>query len=238
MLSKQEIKNLKQFQKKIRYKFRSIKYLHHALIHSSYVNENPELNLTNNETLEFLGDAVLGLIITEYLYKQFTDYSEGKLSIIKSMLVNEQTLAELSKNFELGDFIYLGKGENKESTRGRASILSNTLEALIAAVYLDAGYKAVNKFIHRLYLSKFKEIPGMELRGSYKNRLQQYTQAEYGSIPVYEIISEIGPSHKKIYEVNVSFQDKVRGYGKGTSKKRAEQNAARDALEKLGTERF
>lgn len=236
MLSKEDIKRLKQLQKKIYHKFRRISYLHQALIHSSYVNERPQLGLKSNETLEFLGDAVLGLVITEYLYSHFPRLSEGKLSILKSMLVSEPTLAEISHHLDIGDYLFLGKGEDRDAVRKRTSILSNALEALIAALYLDGGLKAAKRFIQKIYALKFKEIPKMELSGSYKNRLQQYTQTELGCMPVYKVTSEKGPSHRKIYEVDVSFQEEVRGHGKGTSKKRAEQEAARDALVKLGLE--
>lgn len=236
MLTKEDIKKLKQLQRIIRYKFRRISRLYQALIHSSYIHEKSQSGLISNETLEFLGDAVLGLVITEYLYGHFPKLSEGKLSIIKSTLVNEQTLADISRELNIGNYLFLGKGENKDITRKRASILSNTLEALIAALYLDGGPKAAKKFIYRVYSQAFEEIPKMELAGSYKNRLQHYTQSEFGCMPVYEVISEKGPSHRKTYEINVSFKGEVRGHGKGTSKKRAEQEAARDTLVQLGLE--
>lgn len=236
MLSKEDVKRLKQLQKKIHCKFRRLSYLHQALIHSSYVNERSKLRLVSNETLEFLGDAVLGLVITEYLYRHFPGFSEGKLSILKSMLVSEPTLAEIARHLDIGEFLFLGKGEDRDAARMRPSLLSNALEALIAALYLDGGLKAAHKFIQRVYADKFKDIPKMELGGSYKNRLQQYTQAELGCMPIYEVLSEKGPSHKKTYEIGVSFQGEIRGYGAGTSKKRAEQEAAKHALIKLGLE--
>ena len=234
MLTREGIKRLKQFQKKLRYKFRRIHYLRQALVHSSYVNERPQLGLTSNETLEFLGDAVLGLVITEYLYKHFPEFSEGKLSILKSMLVSEPTLAEIARHLDIGEYIFLGKGEDRDAARMRASLLSNALEALIAAIYLDGRFKETKKFILRIYVLKFKDIPKVELSGSYKNRLQQYTQTELGCMPVYGVISEKGPSHRKTYEISVSFQGEIWGYGKGTSKKRAEQEAAKNAITKLG----
>lgn len=236
MLCKEDKKKLKQLQKGISYRFRKIAYLHQALIHSSYVNERPQLGISSNETLEFLGDAVLGLIITEYLYKHFPKFSEGKLSVLKSTLVSEPTLAEISRRLNIGEYLFLGKGEDRDATRQRSSILSNVLEAIIAALYLDGGIKAAKKFINRVYVFKFKDIPKIELGGSYKNRLQHYTQAELGCMPLYEVVYEKGPSHGKIYKINVSFQGEVRGLGTGTSKKRAEQEAAKDALRKAGLE--
>lgn len=237
MLSKQELVKLKQLQKRLRYKFRRFHYLQEALTHTSYVNENPELGIKSNETLEFLGDAVLGLIITEYLYKNFPDFSEGKLSILKSTLVSEQVLAELSMRLDLGEYLILGRGEDRGQIRMRHSVLSNALEAVMGGMYLDNGLKPVRKFIYRIYDEKLRDMPKEEVLGSYKNRLQHYTQTEFGCIPVYEVISEKGPSHNRLYEITVRFNGKVYGHGKGTSKKRAEQEAARGALIALGLEK-
>lgn len=237
MLSKQELVKLKQLQKRLRYKFRRFHHLQEALTHTSYVNENPELGIKSNETLEFLGDAVLGLIITEYLYKNFPNFAEGKLSILKSTLVSEQVLAELSRHLDLGEYLILGRGEDRGQIRIRPSVLSNALEAVMGGMYLDNGLKAVRKFIYRIYEEKLKEMPKEEVLGSYKNRLQHYTQTEFGCIPVYEVISEKGPSHNRLYEITVKFNGRAYGHGKGTSKKRAEQEAARDALIALGLEK-
>lgn len=237
MLSKEDLIKLKQLQKKLRYKFRKFHFLQEALTHTSYVNENPQAGLKSNETLEFLGDAVLGLVITEYLYKNFPSFSEGKLSILKSTLVSEQVLAELSKRLDLGEYLILGKGEDRGQIRMRQSVLSNALEAVMGGMYMDNGIKAVRKFIYRLYEDKLKETPKEEVLGSYKNRLQHYTQTEFGCIPVYEVISEKGPSHNRLYEITASFNGRVYGRGKGTSKKRAEQEAARSALIALGLEK-
>lgn len=237
MFSKEEIVKLKHLQKKLRYKFRKFHYMQGALTHTSYVNENPEEGIKSNETLEFLGDAVLGLIITEYLYKNLPDFSEGQLSILKSTLVSEPVLAELSKKLDLGEYLILGKGEDRGQTRMRQSVLSNALEAVIGAIYLDNGLKPVRKFIYRIYEEKLKEMPRTEVLGSYKNRLQHYTQTEFSCIPIYEVVMEKGPSHSRIYEIAVSFNGQVYGRGRGTSKKRAEQEAARGALITLGLEK-
>lgn len=237
MLSKEYIIKLKQLQKKIHYKFRKFHFLQEALTHTSYVNENPQIKLKSNETLEFLGDSVLGLLITEYLYIKFPDFSEGKLSILKSTLVSEQVLADLSKALDLGEYLILGKGEDKGLTRMRHSVLSNALESIIGSIYLSGGLKAARKFVYRIYKDRLKDIQQSDILGSYKNRLQHYTQTEFGCMPVYKIVSEKGPSHNKIYEIAVSFNDRVYGSGKGSSKKRAEQEAARDALITLGLEK-
>jgi ribonuclease-3 len=232
----EEKKKLKQLQKNIHYKFRKDAYLLEALTHTSYVNESPNLGIKSNETLEFLGDSVLGLVMTEYLYVRFTSFSEGKLSILKSTLVSEPVLAELSLELNLGEYLILGKGEDKSVTRARPSVLSNALEAVIGSIYLDGGLKPVQKFIYKIYEEKLKNIPETDVLGSYKNRLQHFTQKEFGCIPVYEVVSEKGPSHNRVYDVVVSFNNKVFGAGKGTSKKRAEQEAARQSLIMLGLE--
>ena len=236
MLSKDDKKKLKQLQKKLCYKFRRSYFLQEAITHTSFVNENPDLGIASNERLEFLGDAVLGLIITEYLYKSFPDFSEGKLSILKSGLVSEQTLSELSAEMELGSYLVLGRGENKGATRCRASVLSNVMEAIIGGIYLDGGLRAARKFIDIIYKHRFKDMPRTKILGSYKNRLQHYTQAELGCMPVYRVVSEIGPSHNRVYEITVNFGGRSHGSGRGTSKKRAEQAAARETLIKLGLE--
>ena len=234
MLSKEDIKKIKKLQKILKYKYRKFRHLQEALTHTSFVNENPELQLKSNERLEFLGDAVLGLLITEHLYKELPDFSEGKLSILKSTLVREQTLSELSKKLGLGEYLVLGKGEDKGGTRARMSILSNVLESVIGSMYLDGGLKPVSKFISRIFKDKLKEISEeTEVLGSYKNRLQHYTQTNYGCMPIYKVVSEKGPSHNKVYEVSVNFTGEVYGSGTGTSKKRAEQDAAKKALIKL-----
>lgn len=237
MFFKEDKKKLKQLQKLLRYKFRKNHYLEEALTHTSHVNENPQLNIKSNETLEFLGDSVLGLIMTEYLYKQFPDFSEGQLSILKSTLVSEQVLAELAANLDLGEYLILGKGEDRAATRARPSVLSNLLEAVIGSIYLDGDLKPARKFIYRIYEEKFKNMPRTEILGSYKNRLQHYTQTEFGCIPVYKVLSEKGPSHNKVYEISVSFNGQQYGLGKGTSKKRAEQEAALQTLIALGLEK-
>lgn len=234
MIDREIKKELKQLQKKTGCRFRKTSYLVQALTHASYVNENPQQKLINNETLEFLGDAVLGLIITEYLYSEFPKYAEGKLSILKSMLVSEPALAELARKVDLGKYVFLGKGEDREQAKERPSLLSNTLEAMIGALYLDSGLKAAQKFIRRIYRHKFKEIPKIEVAGSFKNRLQQYTQTNLGCMPVYEVVAENGPPHKRLYEIEVKFNGETYGSGSGSSKKRAEQEAAKQALTKLG----
>lgn len=237
MFSKEDLKKFKYLQKKLQYKFRRFHYLQQALTHTSFVNENPQFKLRSNETLEFLGDSVLGLVITEFLYKNYPDFSEGKLSILKSTLVSEQVLSEISRYMDLGEYLILGRGENRGMTRLRPSVLSNALESVIGAIFLDGGLKAVGKFVHRIYKDRLKDMPKTEILGSYKNRLQHYTQTEFGCIPVYEVISEKGPSHNRIYEINVSFNGRVFGRGRGSSKKRAEQEAAKKALITLGLEK-
>lgn len=237
MFTKEDLKKFKLLQKKLQYKFCRFHYLQEALTHTSFVNENPHLKLRSNETLEFLGDSVLGLVITEYLFKNFPDYSEGKLSILKSTLVSEQVLSEISRRLDLGDYLILGKGEDRGMTRLRPSVLSNALESIIGAIFLDRGLKAAGKFVHMIYKDKLKNMPKTEILGSFKNRLQHHTQKEFGCIPIYSVVSEKGPSHNKVYEITVSCNKQIYGRGRGSSKKRAEQEAAKDALVALGLEK-
>lgn len=237
MLTKEDKKKLKTLQKILRYKFRRIIHLQQALTHSSFVNENPEKKLNSNETLEFLGDAVLGLVISEYLYKKFPDFSEGKMSILRSSLVNESALADIAFSLDLGEYIFLGKGEDREKSKSRPSLLSNTLEALIGAMFLDGNLKQAKKFIEKIYQKKMIEIPESGLAGSYKNRLQHHTQSKLGCMPQYKITSEYGPPHKRIYKIEVHFNDKTYGKGSGTSKKKAQQEAAKNTLIILGLEK-
>lgn len=237
MFTKEDLKKIKQLQKKLQYKFRRLYYLQEALAHTSFVNENPQFKLRSNETLEFLGDSVLGLVITEYLYRNFPDFSEGKLSILKSTLVSEQVLSEISRYLNLGDYLILGKGEDRGLTRLRPSVLSNALESVIGAMYLDGGLKKASRFVYRIYKDRLKDIPKDEILGSYKNRLQHYTQTEFGCIPVYKVVSEKGPSHNRVYEITVNFNGQIYGCGRGSSKKRAEQEAAKETLITLGLEK-
>lgn len=227
-------KQLKQLEKSVGIRFRKIGYLEWALQHRSYVNEISDRKLKNNEQLEFLGDSILGLIIAEHLFQKFPKYSEGKLSLMKSSLVNKDALARMAMQFDLGAYLLLGKGEEKGGGRARASILSDTLEAVIAAYYLDRGFKATHRFLVKLFRDFIQEVDssGASLDNA-KNRLQKLTQGKLGVLPEYRLDSEAGPQHKKIFSVHVWVAGKEVGRGKGNTKKKAEEAAAEIALKKI-----
>ena len=225
-------KQLRKLQKAIGVRFRKLGYLEWALQHRSYVNElRKELN--NNEQLEFLGDSVLGLVIAEYLFQKFPKYMEGKLSLLKSSLVNEEVLAQIANQFGLGDYLLLGKGESKGGGRLRASTLADAVEAVIGAYYLDRGFKAAHRFLVKLFKEKVQEVDSSDSLDNAKNRLQKLTQGKFAVLPEYRLIAESGPQHKKTFDVRVWVQGEEVGAGKGKTKKKAEEEAAKEALKKL-----
>ena len=202
-----------------------------AFIHKSFANENPERNLKDNERLEFLGDAVLDLIISHVIMDEFPHYSEGDLTKLRSSLVNERKIAELSRELELGHYLLLGKGEDSTKGRNKNSILADTYEAVVASVYLDGGYKKTFKVLKKHFANFFNAAnEGNLYNKDFKSQLQEITQNIYKSTPRYILVKERGPDHKKTFSVNVTVHNKVLGTGSGTSKKNAEQKAAQQAL--------
>lgn len=232
------IDEMHRFMEIIKYEFKDIKLLNKALTHSSYINEKKKSYKDNNERLEFLGDAILDAVISEYLYNKFNTYEEGKLTRMRASIVCESSLAECAGKLHLGDFFLLGKGEENTGGRNRSSILADTLEALFGAVYLDSGWEAARKFI----LEKLKDIIDDAIHGrlypDYKTRLQEIIQANSDLGICYQIVNEEGPDHNKTFYVNVSIGDDIRGGGSGRNKKEAEQNAAKAALSKLDSKKF
>ncbi len=225
---------LQSFQELINYSFRNIKLLNEALTHKSFVYENLREKKGHNQRLEFLGDALLGMVVSEYLYHRFPQHLEGKLSKMKSMMVEGSLLVRKAREIQLGKYLFLGKGEESTGGRSRASLLADGFEALIGSIYLDGGLSACCHFIlERLG----PDLEGLEKAGErdYKSNLQEYAQAEFGQIPIYQVVSAEGPGHQRAFEVTVSLKGKVYGNGKGGTKKSAEQQAARGALEKLKT---
>ena len=216
------------------YNFSNIALLHKALTHRSFVNENQDLNYRDNERLEFLGDAVLELCITDILVTRFPDYTEGQLSKLRASIVNEQPLAQIAELFELGKFLLLGKGEEASGGRHKYSILSNTFEAVIAAIYLDGGFKNAHKFIESVFTSLIDKSTEDRFYRDYKTSLQELSQSKYKVIPRYTLLHEYGPDHDKIFQVKLNISDRVSATGIGRSKKEAEQNAAKKALDELG----
>ncbi|MFH0926750.1 MAG: ribonuclease III [bacterium] len=225
---------LKAFQDKINYHFNDINLLNHTLTHKSYANELRKFQeVENNERLEFLGDSVLGLIISDFLFKEFPEYPEGELSKIKSYIVSEAALAELARNIQLGDYLLLGKGENQTGGRDKSSILSDAFEALIAGIYIDGKFEKIYEWIITLFKEKIKSFTCGEKIFDYKTQLQEYTQAKLSCIPGYRITSENGPEHERMFEIQLYLNGSYISSGQGKSKKEAEQEAARTGFEKL-----
>lgn len=213
------------------YVFRDKTLLNHALTHSSYANENREKGFSDNERLEFLGDSILGFVVADYLYHNFPDRPEGELTRIRADLVCEKNLAKAAATIALGEYLLLGHGEDHGGGRKRDSIVSDAMESVIAASYLDGGFEAAKGIIDRLILS---DIPqGKPRNFDYKTALQELVQRKKDQVIQYELIGESGPDHDKHFEVQVLLNGKPVGTGSGSSKKRAEQAAAADAIETL-----
>lgn len=206
--------------------------LEQALYHRSYLNEAPE-DVESNERLEFLGDAILGLVISERLFKDYPDLSEGKLSQIRAILVRWDALANAAERIQLGEFLVLGKGEEMSGGRKRPSNLAGGLEALIGAAYLDGGLRVAQKLVLKLLKPDLEEIAAQGFSADSKSELQHLAQTRWRSIPQYSLISSEGPDHAKTFTVEVAVGDQIMGRGQGRNKKQAELNAARQALETL-----
>jgi ribonuclease-3 len=224
---------LTSLQKKLRVKFKNKALLEQALVHSSYINENPGLATSDNERLEFLGDAVLGLIIAEELYRRFPQFSEGEMTRVRSSLVRQDALARLAKSIKLGNYLYLGKGEEGGGGRDKPANLSGALEALTAAIFLDRGPAVTRKFVLRLMSRKMAKALSRGVEVDYKTRLQETLQAKWQLKPKYRVIEAAGPAHDRRFTVEVMAGDSVMGRGSGKSKKAAEAEAARMALNQL-----
>lgn len=219
--------SVEELQSVIGYKFKDKSLLVKALTHSSYANEMHMGKLNDNERLEFLGDAVLEIVTSRFLYLNYPKYSEGDLTKLRASLVCEPTLAYCTKEIELGKYIFLAHGEDKSGGRLRKSILSDALEALIGAIYLDGGMDEASEFIMRFILT---DIDNKSLFHDCKTNLQEVIQAKHDGNVVYNLISEEGPAHNKTFESEVVYHDKVLGKGSGHTKKAAEQEAAYQAL--------
>ena len=225
--------DLALLQQKIGLHFDNLALLDLALVHSSYINENPGVAPASNERLEFLGDAVLGLVIAESLYQDFPGSPEGDLTRLRSALVRRETLAQIAGTIELGDYLYLGNGEEGGGGRNKPANLAGAFEALIAAIYLDRGLDAARNFITRLFGEEMYDLAQQALTTDYKSKLQEIIQAEKQITPIYEILEAIGPDHARQFTVEVRAEDQVLGRGTGKSKKAAEMEAARIALKNL-----
>lgn len=224
---------LAALQKIIGVSFNDPSFLEHALVHTSYVNENPEPGVTSNERLEFLGDAVLGLVAAEALYQKYPEMAEGQMTRLRAALVRREALAAMAKAHKIGEFLNLGRGEESGGGRRRPANLASAMEAVIAAIYLDSGLETARDFIVRSITPEMEKIIGRGDSIDYKSDLQELIQAREGQRPEYYMVGAIGPDHDPNFTVEVRLGDQVLGRGSGRSKKIAEVEAARAALEKL-----
>ena len=227
------MENLDLLQKALGLRFRDPSLLKQALIHDSYVNENPAVAPASNERLEFLGDAVLGLIFADKLYRDFPGSAEGELTRFRSLLVRGATLARLASDIKLGDFLYLGRGEESSGGRSKTGTLAAAMEALVAAIYLDQGMGAARDFSLDIFKDQLEEIASRKTAVDHKSRLQHIVQAHYQETPAYRILDTAGPDHDRRFTAEVFIGQSVLGEGCGKSKTQAETAAARAALEKL-----
>lgn len=219
-------------EERLGYSFRNRALLETALTHSSYANENRASGIVCNERLEFLGDSILGVTVADFLYRHFPDMPEGRMTRLRAELVCEQSLHRVALELHLGDYLRLGKGEEHNGGRKRASILSDAVEAVIAAMYLDAGMETAAGFIHRCLLDDVRAIETPTFT-DYKTSLQELVQRHSGQVLSYELVGEEGPDHAKTFRVQVCLNGDPIGRGTGRTKKEAEQAAAANALEAL-----
>ena len=222
---------IKELETAIGYRFQNITLLQNALAHSSYANERWHNSLMSNERLEFLGDSVLGMLVADYLYRTFPNRPEGELTRMRADMVCERALAMIAAQIGLGEHLLLGKGEEQGGGRSRDSILADAVESVIAACYLDGGMEAAKGFIDRFVLTRVP-ISGLA-NADYKTALQELVQQKRNQLLVYSLVGESGPDHDKVFQVELTLNGSLIGRGSGGSKKRAEQEAARVALEAL-----
>jgi len=223
--------DLDRLQESLTLSFRNFSLLDTALTHSSFANENPGQNIQDNERLEYLGDAVLQLCVSDLLVRKYTTASEGVLSKLRASLVREKTLAAMGESCLLGQHLRLGKGEVSTGGRYKSSILADTFEAFLAALYLDRGYEATRSFVHDLFQPILDSPEQMIPDKDAKSLLQEFCQGPFKTIPRYHLIAESGPDHDKTFQVRVNMKESVTATGFGKNKKEAEQNAALQALQ-------
>lgn len=218
------------FEKKTKIVFKDKNILKQAFIHRSYINENGNTGLSHNERLEYLGDAVLELIVTDFLYRKYKNADEGELTALRSALVNAIIISEVALEIGMNEYLLLSKGEAKDKGKARQYILANTYEAYVGAVYLDQGYEVVNKFVFDTLLPHIDEIVAKKLWRDSKSLVQEKAQEFVGVTPSYKVLNEVGPDHDKHFTVGICFGSEIIAEGKGKSKQEAEQSAAQNAL--------
>jgi ribonuclease-3 len=225
-------------QSSLGYRFQALALLEEALTHSSHVNEQKTVSPQHNERLEFLGDAVLSLVMSEYLASALPQSSEGALSKLRARLVSEASLAQVARRLRLGEHLKLGRGEDRSKGREKDSLLADALEAVLAAVHLDGGFDASRMVTRHIFTEELANIAAQQEQpgaGDYKTQFQEWCQKRYDTLPRYATVRETGPDHQKLFEVELSIQGEVVGLGSGRSKKEAEQQAAKQALQHVAT---
>lgn len=225
--------NFVDLEKKIGFQFKDPALLKQALTHRSYLNEFKNQKIESNERLEFLGDVVLSFVISSWLFNEFPDFHEGKLTSLRSNLVNTGALAKIAQQLEIGDYLLLSRGEKEAQGQTNPTLLANALEALLGAIFLDQGLETAKNFIKEHFQGLLREIIRSGRLKDYKSLLQEKAQAKTGQSPVYKIIKEDGPEHNKVFTVDVLIEGQILAQGVGLSKQKAEQKAAQKALEKL-----
>jgi len=228
------VKDFSILEKKLGIKFKNKDLLIQAFCHRSYLNENPDFYLSHNERMEFLGDAVLELAVTEKLYQKYPQKSEGELTNWRASLVNAKILSEIAKSLDLNDFLLLSRGEAKELGKARMYILANIFEAFIGAVYLDRGYKVAKEFIEKYLIVKLPEIIKKGLFKDAKSRFQEQSQERVRITPIYKVLEDWGPDHAKHFIIGVFLEKELIAKGEGSSKQEAEEDAAKNALNAKG----
>ena len=232
MFEDEDEKKLEEFEERTGVRFNDKKLLRQAFIHRSYVNENRSRRLKHNERLEFLGDAVLELVVTNYLFNRYPEKTEGDLTALRSALVNTSSLFATAKELSLNELLYLSRGESRDEGRAREYILANVVEALIGAVYLDKGFSEAEIFVEKFILKRVEEIVKGKLWIDAKSYFQEKAQEMVGETPAYKVIEEEGPDHNKVFTSGVYLKEELIASGDGKSKQEAEQKAAEKALEK------
>jgi ribonuclease-3 len=229
-----ETRDLSELEERLGHRFADGQLLEGALTHRSRANEDASGGTTDNESLEFLGDAVLGFVMADLLFREFPQFDEGQKSKIKASLVSTQTLGDLARELGVGQYLALGRGEEKTGGRNKQALLADAFEALIAALYLDGGIEAARAFILHAFAERLEDVRSPEFWGrDYKSALQELVQGRNLPLPDYRVTSESGPDHRKVFFVEVRVEDQVMGSSHALSKKAAEQDAARQALGKL-----
>lgn len=229
-----DAEKIQDLQMRLGYGFADETLLTAALTHKSFANESGDASVAHNERLEFLGDAVLDLVVSQYLFEHLPGFNEGDMSRIRSEVVSERSLSEVANRLDLGRYLHLGRGEERSGGRGKASLLANALEAVFGAVFRDGGFQAAQRVIKSLLDDEIHLSSRRKSGIDYKTRLQEYFQGRFGRPPAYQLVAAQGPDHDRTYRIAVLFDDQVIGEGQGRSKKAAEQAAACVALASLG----